>query len=282
MRTRFADPALSRGGELSPPVLRCPAMELQGRVALVTGASGRGMGRSIALTLAREGADIVVNFKEKRERAEEAAEVIESMGRRALVHQADVSDAAAVQAMVEAAESQFGRLDIVVGNAGGSWKPADLTEIDPAHWRKVLSEEIDSAFALARAALPGMRKRGWGRIVLVGGYRADDWRFGPPEAPLDYALGKAGRHWLARTVGPRVRAHGVTVNAVAPGPIEYVTLEQARQLVEGDPSAPLRAGVEAGAEPTPQDVAELVAFLCSERARFITGAVIPLTGQREV
>ena len=257
-------------------------MELTGRVALVTGASGNGMGRSIALTLAREGADIAVNFKERRKRAEQFAKVIESTGRRALVHQADVADPDAVQSMVEAVEAHFGRLDIVIGSAGGSWKPQDITEIEPAHWREVMAEEIDSAYALLRSALPGMRKRGWGRIVLIGGHDADDWRFGPPQAALDYPLGKAARHWLARTLGPRELAHGITINAVAPGPIEYVTLEQARRLAEGDPSAPLRAGAEASDTSTPQDVAELVAFLCSERARFITGAVLPVVGQREV
>jgi NAD(P)-dependent dehydrogenase (short-subunit alcohol dehydrogenase family) len=249
-------------------------MELQGRVALVTGASGRGMGRSIALTLAREGADVVVNFKERRDRAEHVAKMIESFGRRALVHQADVADAGAVLAMVEAAHAHFGRLDIAVGSAGGSWQPADLPDIDPAHWRAVMAEEVDSAYALLRAALPGMRARGWGRIVLIGGHRADDWPFGPPEAPFDYALGKAARHWLARTLGPRELARGVTINAVAPGPIEYVTPEQARRLVEGD--------VEASDDPTPQDVADVVAFLCSERAQFVTGAVIPVVGRKEV
>jgi 3-oxoacyl-[acyl-carrier protein] reductase len=232
------------------------------------------MGRSIALTLARQGADIVVNFKERRQRAEEIAGVIESLGRHALVHQADVSDPSAVQEMVRAIEAHFGRLDIVVGSAGGSWEPRDLPEVAPEHWRGVLSEEVDSSYAVLRAALPGMRRRGWGRIVLIGGYQADDWRIGPPEAPLDYPLGKAARHWLARTVGPQELRHGITVNAVAPGPIEYVTLEQARAMAEG--------GVKESNDPTPQDVAEAVAFLCSERARFISGAVIPVVGHREM
>jgi NAD(P)-dependent dehydrogenase (short-subunit alcohol dehydrogenase family) len=232
------------------------------------------MGRSIALTLAREGADIVVNFKERRGRAKKMAAVIEAAGRRVLVHQADVSDPAAVQAMVEAAEAHFGRLDILVCNAGGSWQPQDLPEIEPEHWRAVLSEEVDSAYALLRSALPGMRNRGWGRIVLIGGYRADDWRAGPPGAPLDYPLGKAARHWLARTLAPRELPHGITINALAPGPIEYVTLEQARSLAEGS--------AEPGDAPTPQDAAELVAFLCSERARFVSGAVIPVVGRMEV
>ncbi len=249
-------------------------MELQGRVALVTGSAGGGMGRSIALTLAREGADIVVNYRRSQERADETAQVIESMGRRVLVHRADSSDADAVQAMVAAAEAYFGHLDIAVCSAGGSWKPQDITDIAPAHWRAVMAGEVDAAYALLRAALPGMRKRGWGRIVLIGGNGADEWRFGPPEAPLDYPLGKASRHWLARTIGPRELTHGITVNAVAPGSIEYVTLEQARRLAE--------SGAEPGAAPTPQNAAEAVAFLCSERARFITGAVLPVAGQREV
>jgi NAD(P)-dependent dehydrogenase (short-subunit alcohol dehydrogenase family) len=248
-------------------------MELESRVALVSGASGRGMGRSIALTLAREGADLVVNFKEKRERADEVARVIESTGRRALVHQCDVADADAVRAMFDAAEAHFGHVDIAVCSAGGSWQPRDITEIEPSYWREVMSEEIDAAYALLRAALPGMRSRGWGRVVLIGGHRADDWTFGPPDAPFDYPLGKAARHWLARTLGPREVAHGVTVNAVAPGPVEYVTLEQAQRLAEGASEA---------ASGTPQPVAEAVAFLCSERASRISGAVIPVAGKKDV
>lgn len=249
-------------------------MELAGRVALVTGASGNGMGRSIALTLAREGADIVVNYKERSERAAQVAQAIESMGRRAFAYQADASDADAVQTMARAAEERLGRLDIAVVSAGGSWEPRDLPEIKPAHWRAVMAEEIDASYAVLRAVLPGMRAREWGRVVLIGGLGADDWRFGPPDAPLDYPLGKAARHWLVRTLGPRELAHGITINGVAPGPSEYVTLEQARRLVEGD--------VEAGDDPTPQDAAEVVAFLCSERARFVTGAVVPVMGRREV
>ncbi len=249
-------------------------MELEGRVALVTGAAGRGLGRSIALTLARDGADIVLNYRKSEDNAKLVAEAIESAGRRALLHQADVADPEAIQGMVHASIAEFGHLDIVVCNAGARWKPADFADIEPDHWRAVMAEEVDSAYALIKTALPGMRERGWGRIVLIGGYRADDWTFGPPQAPIDYALGKSARHWLARTLAPRERKHRVTVNAVAPGPIEYVEFDEAQQLTK-ELSAQ-------SSEPTPQDVAELVAYLCSERARFVTGAVIPVTGTKEV
>jgi 3-oxoacyl-[acyl-carrier protein] reductase len=247
-------------------------MELEGRVALVTGASGEGMGRSIALTLAREGADIIVNYRERSRRAQGVARVIEEMGRRSLVQQADVADPAAVQAMVEAALHAFGHIDILVNSAGGAWKPQDLPEIEPEHWRSVMAEEIDASYLLMRAVLPGMRERGWGRIISIGGYGADDWRAGPPEAPLDYPLGKAARHWLTRTLAPREMAHGITINAVAPGLVPYVSLEEAVEAVRSGPASASRK------HPAPQDVAEAVAFLCSERARFLTGAVLTMPG----
>ena len=251
-------------------------MELEGRVALVTGASGEGMGRSIALTLAREGADIVVNYRRRARRAQEVARVIRKMGRRSLVQQADVADPAAVQAMVEAALQAFGHIDILLNSAGGSWKPQDLTEIEPDHWRSVMAEEIDASYLLMRAVLPGMRERGWGRIITIGGYRADDWLLGPPHVPLDYPLGKAARHWLTRTLAAHEIVHGITINAIAPGPIPYISLEEAVEAVRGGPAWARRS------RPGPQDVAEAVAFLCSERARFLTGAVLTIPGAREL
>lgn len=249
-------------------------MGLEGRVALVTGGTGRGMGRSIALTLARDGADLVLNYRAKHERAAEVAAVIESMGRAVLTYAADVSDAAQVAAMFRAAEERFGKVDVVVNGAGGAWQPQDITEIDPSHFRAVMQDEVEATFLLLRAALPGMRARGWGRFISIGGYQADDWRFGPPDAPLDYPLGKAARHWLTRTLGPRELAHGVTINAVAPGPTPYVSLEDAVAAMHGD--RPERAGN------IPQDAADVVSFLCSDAASRVSGAVIPIPGAKPV
>jgi NAD(P)-dependent dehydrogenase (short-subunit alcohol dehydrogenase family) len=251
-------------------------MGLEERVALVTGAGGPGMGRSIALTLARDGADIVLNYRTKRERAAGAAGIMESMGRDVLLHAADASDPQGVDEMFRAARAQFGSVDIVINNAGGAWKPQDITEIDPAHFRGVMQDEIDTTFLLLRAALPGMRARRWGRIISIGGYQADTWRFGPPAAPLDYPLGKAARHWLTRALAPRELPHGITINAIAPGPTPYVSLEDAVAAVGGDLRRPEGGGN------IPQDAADLAAFLCSEAASRITGAVIPIPGARPV
>ena len=236
----------------------------------MTGAGGEGMGRSIALTLARDGADVALNYHRKDQRVAETAVAIQAMGRRALPYAADVTDALQVDAMVAAVAKALGPVDIAVNSAGGPWKPQDITEIDPAHFRDVLAREIEATFLLIRATLPGMRERGWGRIVSIGGHGADDWRYGPPEAPLDYPLGKAARHWLTRTLAPREIARGITINAVAPGPTPRVSLEEALAAVRGE-RGPRNQN-------TPQDIADVVAFLCSEAAARVTGAVVPVPG----
>ena len=249
-------------------------MGLEGRVALVTGAGGQGMGRSIALTLARDGADIVANYHRKDEHITATCDAIVALGRKALPLAADVTDADAVAAMFAQATEVLGHVDIVVNSAGGPWKPQDITEIDPAHFRAVLAQEVEATFLLIRATLPGMRARGWGRIVSIGGYGADDWRYGPPDAPLDYPLGKAARHWLTRTLAPREIGRGITINAVAPGPTPRVTLDEALAAVHSD-RGPRDHN-------TPQDIADVVSFLCSDAAARVTGAVIPVPGATAV
>jgi NAD(P)-dependent dehydrogenase (short-subunit alcohol dehydrogenase family) len=249
-------------------------MTLEGRVALVTGSGGSGMGRSIALTLARDGADIALNYDRRGEQADATRAAIEAMGRRVTVCQADIADAASVASMVREAESALGPLDVVVGNAGAPWKPQDVTEITPEHLRRVLGAEIESVYHLLRSALPGMRSRGYGRFVLIGGHMADDWRYGPPDAPLDYPLGKASRHWLVRTLAPMERLHGVTLNAVAPGPTRRFSHEEALAALEHGPPP--------GNENTPAHIAEVVSWLCSDAASRITGAVIPVPGHKPV
>lgn len=241
---------------------------------MVTGAGGQGMGRAIALTLARDGADIVLNYHRRDDQLEATVAAIEGFGRVALAVSADVTDAAAVDAMFARATEAFGHVDIVVNSAGGPWKPQDVTEIEPAHLRRVLAMEVEATYYLLRAALPGMRERGWGRFVSIGGHMADDWRYGPPEAPLDYPMGKAARHWLTRTLAPREFPRGITMNAVAPGPTERVSA--------GDALGAARGAGTGGPGNTPQDIAEVVAFLCSDAAARVTGAIVPVPGARPV
>jgi 3-oxoacyl-[acyl-carrier protein] reductase len=249
-------------------------MGLKGRVALVTGAGGQGMGRSIALTLGREGAAVVVNYRRSAAAAAEVVSAVEAMGSRAFAHAADVTDPAAIDAMVAETERVLGCVDIVVNSAGAPWKPQDITEIESAHLREVLALEVESSYYLLKAALPRMRDQGWGRFISIGGHMADDWRFGPPDAPLDYPLGKAARHWLTRTLAPREIQHGVTFNAVAAGPTARFTAAEALAAVRGE--LPRRN------ENTPQDIAEVIAFLCSDAAARVTGAVIPVPGAKPV
>lgn len=249
-------------------------MTLEGRVAIVTGSGGEGMGRSIALTLGREHATVIVNYRKSQDRAEETAAAIAQLGGRAHLIAADVSDAGDVEAMFAEANKKYDHVDIVVNSAGAPWKPQDITEIDPEHLRDVLAREIESTYFLLRAALPGMRERHWGRFISIGGHMADDWRFGPPDAPLDYPLGKAARHWLTRTLAPRESPHGITINALAPGPTDRFTLDEA---VEAARSYTVPVG-----KNTPQTIAEVAAFLCTDAAARITGAVIPLPGDRPV
>ncbi|HEY8172331.1 MAG TPA: SDR family oxidoreductase [Dehalococcoidia bacterium] len=248
-------------------------MTLEGRVALVTGASGAGMGRSIALTLARDGADIGLNFHRSDAGLDETVRAIESMGRRALRVQGDIGDAIDAQRMATAVEEALGGIDILINNAGGPWKPQDVTEIEPEHLRRVIGLEIESVYYLLRCVLPGMRARGWGRVVSIGGHMADDWRYGPPEAPLDYPLGKAARHWLTRTLAPRELPQGITINAVAPGPTRRFTFEEALAALERAPS---------GDGNTPQHIAEVIAFFCSDAAARVSGAIVPVPGDRPV
>jgi 3-oxoacyl-[acyl-carrier protein] reductase len=243
-------------------------VELEGRVALVTGSTGRGMGRSIALTLARDGADIALNFETRLPRAEAVRAQVLALGRRACLQQADVATAAGARALYDQAVAELGKVDILVVSAGGAWKEGDLAESDPEHWQRVLAEEVHTPLHLIPLVLPAMRERRWGRIILIGGYEADDWRHAPPTLPVDYPLGKASRHWLARTLGAREIRNGITVNAIAPGDVPYVELEDALADLDHAGGWPTRPA------PRPQDAGEVAAFLCSEAARFVTASVI--------
>ena len=249
------------------------AKPLHGRVALVTGSTGEGMGRSIALTLAREGAGVVLNTGTNRRTPAAAnrriVEAIEGLGAHAILVEAKTWDASAVRRMFVRARRDLGPVDILVNNAGGRWDPkADLTKVDDRFWRDVLRAEIDGMFTTIRAALPEMRRRRWGRIVNLGMERSEEFM----EPPYDYTVGKIARHGLTRILSEVEMPRGITINAVAPGYIPTFTFAQALEAIRHGRVWRSRT------HGTPQDVAELVAWLCTDEARFVKGAIIPIHG----
>ncbi len=249
------------------------AKSIAGHVALVTGSTGQGMGRSTALTLAREGADVVLNYGTNR--TTKAADnrrlvgSIEEFGVRALLAPGDTLDGDAVRRIFAAAKKELGPVDILVNNHGGLYEMTrDLTKVEDDFWQRVLRAEIEGVFHTIKTALPTMRRKRWGRIINLGMERSEEFT-GPP---YDYTVGKIARHGLTRILSEVEIPLGITINAVAPGYIPYVTFEEALDAVHhGKPWTKRSHG-------TPQDVAEVVAWLCTEQARFVNGGIIPVHG----
>ena len=245
-------------------------LPLAGRIAFVTGAAGRGTGRATAYALARDGADVAVNAEHSLKEAEEVAADLRALGRRSIVAPGNIADPAAVAAAMARVRDELGAPDILAVTAGARWRPRRIDDIPPDDWRAVLGEEIDAAYLLVREVLPAMRAAERGSIIVVGGFGADDWTVPPEDGPIDYALGKAARHWLVRTLALQEAPHGVTVNGVAPGPITRVPLDRLPDAVLG------RHDLAAYRRPTQVDVANAIAWLAGAPA--VTGSLVQLPG----
>jgi NAD(P)-dependent dehydrogenase (short-subunit alcohol dehydrogenase family) len=239
---------------------------LAGKVALVTGAAKR-IGRSVALRLASEGADVIVNYRGSKAEAGEVVAQISAAGRRGMAIQADVAKRADVLAMFAAIEKEFGRLDILVNNAG-MFFPAKFEELTEEQWDTILDTNLKSQFLCSQAAAPMLRRSGHGRIVnfaSLGGLLA--W-----PAYTHYCVSKAGVIMLTRCLA-RALAPEITVNAIAPGTISF---PEDSPDIAGDfiRRAPLhRTG-------TPEDIDDAVVFLA--QSAFITGQVIVVDGGRSL
>ena len=184
--------------------------DLAGRVALVTG-GGRGIGRAIALTLGEAGADVAVNYRERASAAEATAGDLRRLGRRAAAVRADVSRAGEVERLVDAVAEALGPVDILVNNAGIA-EPCELEQLSEEIFARTLAVNLTSAFLCTQAVLPGMRARGFGRIVNISSGAAR----GAGVVGVHYNASKAGLEGLTRGYAARVVQDGVTVNAVAP------------------------------------------------------------------
>lgn len=239
-------------------------MRCENRVAIVTGAAGRGMGRSIALTLAREGAAVVVNYRTGEPQAQAIVDHIAAQGGRALAIRADVFTPDGCQHLVDATLERFERVDICIVGPGGGWHPEPVDRLDPAGALEDLQHEVAPLYYLLPRVLPGMMERGWGRVIGIALHPH------LPSPAYAYNVGKAARREALLLAQPQAWDQGVTVNAIAPGPVSAIeSLEEAIGQCAHGPSWRDRDNV------SPQDVAEGVAFLCSEAGRFVTGCLLP-------
>lgn len=236
--------------------------DLTGRVALVSGAS-RGIGRASALALARAGCDLVVGYYRSTEAAQSLVGEIEDHGRQALAVQADVARADEVARLHARARERFGPVDILVNNAGiNPIYPPD--EIDEARWAETLQVNLTSAFLLSQQVVPGMRERGWGRLIMMSSTAA---QWGGVIGP-HYAASKAGMLGLMRSYAKLLAEYGVTSNAIAPALIETDMIRDNPDITP-DLLPVKRFG-------HVDEVAEAVVFLA--RNGYVSGQTINLNG----
>jgi NAD(P)-dependent dehydrogenase (short-subunit alcohol dehydrogenase family) len=251
---------------------------VQDRVAVVTGA-GQGIGRAIALRLGEEGARLVCGDIDMTA-LDETVRLIVAAGGTAVGVVGDLTQAEPACAIVEAAVDRFGRIDILVNNVGGG-RPGRIWELPEETWDAVLTLNLRAMFLCTRAAAPHMMRQGYGRIISI----SSGAREGTPwsayyEGAAPYSTAKAGVHGFTRDVALELAEHGVTVNAVAPGPVDTERLGPAlhhmNEVYDYSPNrmTPLRRLAQ------PVEIAHAVLFLASDEAAYITGHTLPVTGGR--
>jgi 3-oxoacyl-[acyl-carrier protein] reductase len=243
-------------------------MELEGKVAVVTGGT-RGIGRAIVLDLAANGADVALNYRKSADLAQGLAGTIREMGRRALVVQADVSSFDDAQTMVQKVVDEFGRVDILVNNAGMNWDGV-VWKMSEEQWDRVIDVDLKGTFNYTRAVTPVFRQQGSGKIVNITSINGLRGKFGQ----TNYSAAKAGVIGFTKACARELGRYSVNVNAVAPGLIETEMVKEAPDKVRDMALAEIvlgRLGL-------PEEVAYVVTFLCTEKARHITGQVIQVDG----
>jgi 3-oxoacyl-[acyl-carrier protein] reductase len=243
-------------------------IDLSGKAAVVTGGS-RGIGRAIALRLATQGADVAFSYRGNEAAAKETAAAIEALGRRALPVQGDVSDPETADALVKAALEAFGKVDILVNNAGITRDDLIMRMSEEA-WREVLETNLFGAFWMTKAVTRPMLKARSGRIINITSVSGQAGQMGQ----ANYSSAKAGLIGLTKATARELGSRSITVNAVAPG---FVLTELTKDLPEAL-QAEITARTPLGRFGTTDEIADAVAFLASDEARYITGQVLAVDG----
>jgi 3-oxoacyl-[acyl-carrier protein] reductase len=241
---------------------------LQGKVALVTGAS-RGIGRAIALELARQGAKVAVNYAGSEAKANEVVEEIKKMGQEAVAIQADVSSAEAVERMVKTVLEQFSRIDILVNNAGIT-RDNLLMRMKEEEWDQVINTNLKGVFHCIKAVTRPMMKQRYGRIVNIASIVGISGN--PGQA--NYVAAKAGVIGLTKTAARELASRNITVNAVAPG---FITTDMTDSLSD-ELKAEMLKQIPLARFGEPEDIAKVVAFLVSDAASYMTGQTLRVDG----
>jgi len=243
-------------------------MNLEGKSAVVTGGSV-GIGASIAVKLAECGANVAINYRKHREEAETVLEKIVQSGRKGLLVQADISNFDDAAKMIKAVTEAFGKLDILVNNAGINWDGV-IWKMTEEQWDRVMNINLKGYFNYIRAVAPVFREQQSGKIINITSINGLRGKFGQS----NYSASKAGIIGLTKSVARELGKYGINVNAVAPGLIETDMMKNAEESVRTAALEDIvlkRIG-------QPEDIANVVAFLCTDLARHITGEVIKVDG----
>ncbi len=239
-----------------------------GRVAVVTG-GGRGIGRAVAVRLAKEGANVAISYRSNDAAAAETAEMVRETGAKCETFKGDVASSEDVEALVKGTQEAFGRLDILVNNAGTT-RDNLMMRMKEEEFDEVVRTNLKGTYLCTRAVLRGMVRARWGRIVNVSSVVGISGNAGQ----ANYAASKAGIIGFTKSVAREVAQRGITVNAVAPG---YVETELTGGLSE-EIKERIKAQVPAGRFGSPEDISEAVAFLVGEGAGYITGQTLTVDG----
>ena len=246
-------------------------MTFSEEVAWVTGSS-TGIGRAVALELAERGCRVMVHYNRSEGEAREVVERISSSGGEAALVGGDVADAGEVERMVGEIEGRYGRLDVLVNNAGSLIERRTLSEMTEDLWERVMAVNLKSVYLCSQAVLPMMRRQGRGKIVNMTSVAA---RTGGAPGSVAYATAKGGVSTLTRAMAKELVGEGILVNGVAPG---VITTPFHDRFTPAEVREALVGGIPMGREGTPEEVAGAVVFLASPAADYLVGEIIEVNG----